>query len=126
MSFLNNSTAFSFERVNPPMMITYNVTPLMITDEKWVTNRDAGEKLSNGKIINVTRFDENSWFQVTVFDKSRNNTIVLQDGFGKEHDQALSKNIVIRNLGNYQLKFEGNFISVYTSVKVPSEGNIPL
>jgi len=124
LSFLYNSTAISFNLVNPPMVILYNVTPQIVTLEKYVLNRDAGKKVSDGKIINVTRVDEDSWFQVTAYDKSQNNTIVLQDGFGKDHDQAMTKELVLRNPGNYQLKFEGDFISVLTSIKVPREGNI--
>jgi hypothetical protein len=126
MSFEYNSTAISFNLVNPPMVISYNVTPRIVNLEKWVVNRDAGKKIGDGKIINVTRCDENSWFQVTAFDKNQNNTIVLQDGFGKEHDQAMTKELVIRDPGNYQLKFEGDFITVQASVKVPREENIPL
>jgi len=124
MSFAYNSTAISFNLVNAPMKISYNVTPMMASVEKWITNRDAGKKLTDGKVINVTRFDEDSWFKLTVFDKNANGTIVLQDGFGNGYDQSLSKDIVIRNPGNYQLKFEGSIINVLTSVEVPREGNI--
>jgi hypothetical protein len=124
-AFVYNSTAISFNLVNAPMKISYNVTPRMLTDEKWVINRDAGKKTSDGKIINVTRYDEASWFQLTVFDKNKNGTIVLQDGFGNGYDQNPSKEIVLRNPGNYQLKFEGNFIRVDTLISVPKEGNIP-
>ena len=123
-SFLYNSSAISFKLVNPPMKISYNVTPQMLIDEKWVMNRAAGKKTTDGLMLNVTRFDENSWFHVTVFDKSRNGTIVLQDGFGNGYDQALTKEILIRDPGNYQLKFDGNHISVDTLVSVPEDGNI--
>jgi hypothetical protein len=124
MSFAYNSTAISFNLINAPMKISYNVTPMMASVEKWVINRDAGEKLSDGKIINVTRFDEDSWFKLTVFDKDANGTIVMRDGFGNGYDQSVCKDIVIRNPGNYQLKFEGSIINVMVSVEVPREGNI--
>ena len=118
-----NSTAISLNVKNPPMIISYSVAPKEITDIKWTMNRDAGKKTSDGKIINVTRWDENSWFELTVFDKGENGTIVEQDGFGQGHDQDLTKEIVIRNPGYYQIKFEGNLISVDTSIKVPRKGN---
>ena len=122
--FVYNSTAISFNLLNAPMKISYNVTPRTITDEKWIINRDAGKKTTDGKIINVTRFDEASWFQFTAFDKNKNGTIVMQDGFGKLYGQDTPKELVIRNPGNYQLKFEGNFVSVDIVISVPREGNI--
>ena len=122
-TFTGNSNAISFNLKNPPMIITYTAMPQELTDIKYTMNRDAGKKTSDGKIINVTRWDENSWFVITLFDKAKNGTVVEQDGFGRGFDQDLTEEITIRNPGNYQIKFEGNFISVDTSIKVSRAGN---
>jgi len=122
-TFTGNSKAISFMLKNPPMIISYTAIPQEITDLKYTLNRDAEKKTSDGKLVNVTRWDENSWFEIMVFDKARNGTIIAQDGFGKGYDQDLSKEIVIRNSGTYQIKFEGNFMSADISAKVLGSGN---
>jgi len=120
-----NRTAISYHLSTPPMTIAFNVTPQIQTDEKWIPNRDIVKiDGDDGRIINVTRPDQNSWFQVTVFDKDNNATVVQKDGYGGEYDQNPSKSIIIRDAGTYQIQFEGGYVFVDTSITVPKKGNI--
>ena len=126
MAFLFNSTAISFNLKNPPMTISFNVSPAMATDTKWTISRNAtkGADWESGTVFNVTRPDENAWFTLTVMDKNDNNSVVLQDGFGKEYGSVLSKEIVIRDPGYYLIEFKGDYVTVKTSINVPKKGNI--
>ena len=60
MAFLSNSTAISFNLKTPPMTITFNASPEMVTDTKWTISREAHKDADwqNGVLINVTRVDE--------------------------------------------------------------------
>jgi hypothetical protein len=123
--YVYNTTAVSFYLRNPPMVIDFNVTPLISGDLKWIPNRDIHKTTGiDGKIINVTRPDQNSWFKVTVFDKENNGTIVKKEGYGGIYDLDNSKEITIREPGYYQVLIEGGYITAKTSIKVPRQGNV--
>ena len=119
-----NESAISYHLINPPMTISFNITPELSTDEKWIPNRDIVKTGEDGKIINVTRPDENSWFRVTVIDKDENATVVQRDGYGREFDLGTSKSIVIRDAGTYQIQLEGGYVYADTCITVPRQGNI--
>jgi hypothetical protein len=122
--YVYNTTAVSFYLRNPPMVIDFNVTPLISADLKWIPNRDIHKNGIDGKIINVTRPDQNSWFKVTVFDKGNNGTVVNKEGYGGVYDLDASKEITIREPGYYQVLLEGGYIVAKTSINVPRQGNI--
>ena len=122
-TFTGSSHAIAYNLQNPPMIISYTAYPQVLTDLKYTLNRDAGKKTTDGKLVNVTRWDENSWFEITIFDKTRDGKLVAKEGFGRGYDQDLSKEMVIRNPGNYQIKFEGNYMSADIVVKVLRSGN---
>ena len=63
-------------------------------------------------------------FTLTVMDKDNNNSVVAEDGFGRQYGQDLRKQIVIRDPGDYLLDFQGDQIAVRTWIIVPREGNI--
>jgi len=119
-----NRSAISYHLINPPMTIFFNITPELSTDEKWIPNRDIVKTGVDGKIINVTRPDENSWFRVTVIDKDENATVVQKEGYGREFDLGTSKSIVIRDGGTYQIQLEGGYVYADTYITVPRKGNI--
>ena len=126
MVLLYNGTAISYNLKNPPMTIDYSVIPAKITDTKWTISREAHKNASwvNGTEFNVTRIDENSWFTVTVMDRNNNNTVVMQDGFGGEYDQDLTKEMVLRDPGYYLIDFRGNYVTASASIRVPKDGNL--
>jgi hypothetical protein len=97
----------------------------MVTDTKWTDIRSAKQTAGyqNGTEFNVTRFDERSWFILTVTDKTTNG-VVLQDGFGRQFGQELTRELLLREPGNYMLKFEGSYANVDTVIIVPKKGNI--
>jgi hypothetical protein len=122
--YVYNTTAVSFYLRNPPMKIAFNVTPQISADLKWIPNRDIRKTGIDGKIINVTRPDQNSWLKVTVFDKEGNGTIIQREGYGGIYDHDPSKEITIREPGYYQVLIEGGYIIVNTSIRVPRQGNV--
>lgn len=82
---LKNQTLFdkqprvSFNLVNPPLIIEYNVTPYYFSDIKYVEYKIMSTA-HDGNIV-VDRHYEGTWVKVVVKDKITGE-IVQEDGFG--------------------------------------------
>jgi len=123
-SYEYNTTAISYTLKNPPMKIFFSVSPENQTDMKWIPNHDINKPTDDdGKIINVTRIDPESWFKVAVFDKTTSPTVIEKDGFGGLYGQDLDKEIIIREAGTYQIQMSGGYIAANVSILVPTDGN---
>jgi hypothetical protein len=116
---LVNAYKISFDLKNPPMIIRYNVIPQNITNVIWFEPRDAKKKIN---ITTVNRPDESALFEIKI---SRNNVLYDQEGWGGIYGNPSSiQEIVIRDVGKYQIEFSGRFTTVSTEVLVKKEGNI--
>ncbi|HVP95993.1 MAG TPA: hypothetical protein VMS83_02480 [Methanoregula sp.] len=123
--FSYNTTAISFDLKNPPMYINYTVIPTNITVTKYVKSNQGG---NNWVTLQYSDYDPNSWFQVTVLDKTTG-TIYNQAGFGKApgmSNLSLYTSATmgpILNSGNLQIQMTGNEITATTGVWVKPLGN---
>lgn len=118
--FRYNSTAVSMDLVNPPLVIDFNVTPVMVTDKKWYVNRTLSHDEVNATMIVPS---PNAWFKVTVSDKN-NGTVVLENGYAKEFSAETKKQMKVMKAGLFRVDFSGNDVSVVINMSVKQEGNI--
>jgi len=112
----------SFNLVNPPLIIEYEVTPFNITDIKYIEYKMKSTYYK--QTINVTRPYEDTWFTIVVRDKDTGN-IIAEDGYGKTLSTERSKRLDIQKSGNFQFEFAGQFGNVTLTMKVNKLGNIP-
>ena len=116
---LVNAYKISFDLKNPPMIIRYNVVPHNLTNVIWFEPRDAKKKINT---TTINRPDESAWFEAKI---SRDNVLYDQEGWGGIYGNPLSvQEIVIRDVGKYQIEFSGRLTTVSTEVLVKKEGNI--
>jgi hypothetical protein len=103
-TYIYNKTAFTFNLSNPPMYITYKIiNPLLDTGTKVVPGRSQ----ENTDTVTYTYFDPDSWFEITVRNKTSGN-IFLQDGFLKGHQEYTNGTIKVLNKGDLLIEMEGN------------------
>jgi len=112
----------SFNLVNPPLIIEYEVTPFNITDIKYIEYKMKSTYYKQN--ITVTRPYEDTWFTVIVRNKDTGK-IVAEDGFGKTLSTEQSKRLAIQKSGNFQFEFAGQFGNITLTMKVDKLGNIP-
>ena len=123
--FSYNTTAISFDLKNPPMYINYTVIPTNITVTKYVRSGQGG---NTWVTLQYSDYDPNSWFQITVRDKSTG-SIYNQAGFGVTpgmNNLSIYTNAVIGpilNSGNLQIEMTGNEITATTGIWVKPVGN---
>lgn len=113
---------FTFNLVNPPLIIDYRVIPYNITDMKYFEYKIMSTKFE--ETVNITRPYENAWFTITIVDKETGE-IFIRDGYGKEYALQSPKHLEIRERGNYKIEVDGNSVVFNLSMEVKKEGNIP-
>lgn len=111
----------SFNLVNPPVVIDYQITPFNITDVKEHDFKVLSTAFSEN--ITIDRAYEQSWFRVLVLDRNTG-AVVLDDGYGKEYSHDLSRELTVYQGGNYTFQFSGEYADVNLTMKVKKEGNI--
>lgn len=112
----------SMKLVKPPLVIDYNISPINITDEKYVEYKVIDTLYK--EIITIDRSYEDSWFRVVVRDKDTGE-IVEEDGFGRTYSLENQRQLVVRKSGNYSIEFKGEFATVDLTVRVRDDGIIP-
>ncbi|MCX6689112.1 MAG: hypothetical protein NTZ39_05425 [Methanoregula sp.] len=124
LSFLSgqNMTAVAFDVKEPPLIINYNVFPVMVTDAMAFTNNSPSNK-GREEIINNTRPSDFSRFTVTVYDRKSGGKIA-QDGYGGLYGITPQKTFVVREAGSYIIQFEGESTEVHVDMLLKREGNI--
>ncbi len=121
-SLFDKQPRVSFNLVNPPLIIEYNVTPFTFSDIKYVeykvlsTPHDAN--------ILVDRPYEGTWVKVVVKDKITGE-IVQEDGFGNVFGKQTPREMEIYKTGNYVFEISGAYAAIDLTMKVKKEGNIP-
>jgi hypothetical protein len=122
-SLFDKSPRFSFNLVNPPLVIEYNVTPYAFSDVKYVEYKTLATA-QNANLV-VKRHYEGTWVKVVVTEKATGQ-IITEDGYGHTYSDQTPRQIVLYENGNYLFDISGSYASVDLTVKVKKEGNIPV
>jgi hypothetical protein len=112
----------SFNLVNPPLVIEYDITPLNITDVKEIDYKIISTYYH--EVLHINRYYEHSWFTVIARDRDTG-TVVAENGFGEKYSQDTHGRIAVYAAGNYRFEFSGQLTHVTLTMKVKKEGNIP-
>lgn len=121
-SLFDKQPSVSFNLVNPPLIIEYNVTPFSFSDTRHVEYKRIST--SYGEDIVVDRPYEGTWVKVVVKDKATGQ-IVTEDGYGNVFGKQTPREIVLYNNGNYLIEISGAYAAIDLTMKVKTEGNIP-
>jgi|GEM_PF-2170743 len=111
-----------FNLINPPLIIYYEVSPDYLNDLKYVEYLE-GHTL-HAETINVSRPFEQTWASVIVRNKATD-TIVAEDGYGRIYGLQSERQLVIRQCGEYEFEFNGEFASINLTMEAKRDGNIP-
>lgn len=122
LTYPDQPTALAFTVKEPPLIIRFTVSPVIITDFKVVTNR-SGTKAYPEAAFNLTRASENSWFTVTVYDRETGE-IFDEDGFGETFNQHLDHTLVVHEAGCYLVQFDGANANVQVDMLLKRAGNV--
>lgn len=117
-TFFYNGTAFTFDLKNPPMYITYKVTPSEKAVRKVVTHSINKTEY----LLEYDTFDPLSYLEITVKDKETGE-IYLEDGFGTDYTQYTTRTLKVLNSGDLYIEIKGNKISGTIDVWVKPVGN---
>ncbi len=116
-------TAVSFDVKNPPLVINYNISPVMVFDSRYATNSSALKELRTDILINSTYPSPDAVFTVSVFDKTTGGK-VAEDGYGRLYGITPKKTFVIREAGRYIIQFYGDDVDAHVEMLLKREGNI--
>jgi len=118
-------TAMNVNVREPPLVIEYEVTPLIVHDSKIGGNKTTSAKKAGitDDLLNITYICPQSEFTVTIYDP-RSHQEIMQDGFGLEYGHITKKTFTIRNAGEYIVQFDGNQVDAHVDMKIKREGNI--
>ncbi|MFA5212719.1 MAG: hypothetical protein WC406_05270 [Methanoregula sp.] len=108
--------------VNPPLVINFTVSPVMVKDVMAITNNTQSNK-GREELINITRPSEFSSFTVTIFDRETGKKID-RDGYGGIYDLLPENTYIVREAGNYLIQFEGANTNVHVTMFLKKKGNI--
>jgi len=124
LSYITTSvpTAVAFSVVNPPLVINFTVSPVMVKDVMAITNNTQSNK-GREELINITRPSEFSSFTVTIFDRETGKKID-RDGYGGIYDLLPENTYIVREAGNYLIQFEGANTNVHVTMFLKKKGNI--
>ena len=121
-----NSTAFSYDLKNPPMLIHFYLQPVNVTGKKIVV-KHYGLDIETTEEVSYERYSQYSWFEVTVRDKNTGQ-ILAQDGFGNakgnQYSQNVNNTIKVYNYGEVLVGLDGNLVTATVDVKVKKDKNI--
>jgi hypothetical protein len=111
----------SFNLLDPPLVIEYDITPYNVTEVKAIDYKIKStvyhEKLS------INRPYEQTWFKVIVRDRETGK-VVLENGYGRTYSQDPHGRITLYTSGHYRFEFSGEYARVTLAMKVKKEGNI--
>ena len=108
--------------VNPPLIIDYNVIPQNITDIKSYDYKILSTV--HHDTLTITRPYENAEFTVTVINRDTGE-VVVDDGYGKEYGLQTPRRLEVREIGNYTIQADGQYVNVTLSLEIPKMGNLP-
>jgi hypothetical protein len=121
-----NSTAFSFDLKNPPILIHFYLQPVNVTGKKIVV-KHYGLDIETTDEVAYNYYSPYSWFEVTVRDKNTGK-IITQDGFGSppgnSYSQNVNKTMRVFTTGDLLIELKGNSITATVDVNVKKDKNI--
>ena len=121
-----NSTAFSYDLKNPPMLIHFYLQPVNVTGKKIVV-KHYGLDIETTEEVSYNYYSPYSWFEVTVRDKNTGK-IFTQDGFGSppgnSYSQNVNKTMKVYNTGELLVELKGNSMTATVDVNVKQDKNI--
>ncbi|MDD5141875.1 hypothetical protein [Methanoregula sp.] len=117
-TFTYNGTAFTFDLKNPPMYITYKVTPSEIEVRKVRTHSTNKTEY----LLEYDTFDPLSFMEITVKNKETGE-VYLQDGFGTDYTQYTTRTLKVLNSADMYIEIKGNRIKGTIEVWVKPVGN---
>jgi len=121
-----NTTAFSFDLKNPPMLIHFYLQPVNVTGKKIVV-KHYGLDIETTEEVTFDYYSPYSWFEATVRNKNTGQ-ILAQDGFGSakgnSYSQNVNKTLKVFYGGELLVELEGNSITATVDVNVKKDKNI--
>jgi hypothetical protein len=121
-----NSTAFSYDLKNPPMLIHFYLQPVNQTGKKYVV-KHYGTGIETTEEIAYDYYSPTSWFEVTARDKDTGQ-ILAQDGFGSppgnSYSQNINKTLKVFTVGEVLVELKGNRMTATVDVQVKQDKNI--
>jgi hypothetical protein len=127
--YLLNTTGYNYKAIefnlqNPPMYINYTIKPHNITITEIVSELGESKKYGTEKFVKISKYDPNSWFSVTVLNKSSGEKY-LEDGFGtQKYSLYLNHTLKVLNRDNMLIEFRSNNITATAMVWVKPARNI--
>ena len=118
-------TAVAFDVKEPPLVIKYQVIPMIAEDHMLAKNQTASAKKAGmtDEIVNTTYASPLAVFTVTVYDRTSGGKI-SQDGFGTGYESCTEKTIVVRDAGKYIIQFDGKYVEAHVDMQLKREGNL--
>jgi hypothetical protein len=121
-----NTTAFSYDLKNPPMIIHFSLQPVKVTGKKIVV-KHYGLDIETTEEVKYDYYSPYSWFEVIVRDKNTGK-IFTQDGFGSppgnSYSQNTNKTMKVYNTGELLIELKGNSMTATVDVSVKQDKNI--
>jgi hypothetical protein len=120
--FSYNETAISYNLKNPPMLIDFALT---VPKSTRTIEGDSRILANEWTQIRPGYEDPESYFEVTVREKSTGN-IILKDGFGQSKQYGLEnpRHLKIMSAGNFLIEMAGNKVAASVNLSVKRTGNI--
>jgi hypothetical protein len=118
-TYADNGTAFTFNLKNPPMYIVYSVIPTNITEYHMVS---PGNKTNPDVVFAVDTYNPASQFVITVRNKTTGE-VYLQDGFGTEYSDYLTRTLTVLDTDDLLIEMNGNLITATASFWVKPAQN---
>jgi hypothetical protein len=121
-----NTTAFSYNLKNPPMLIHFSLQPVNVTGKKIVV-KHYGLDIQTTEEVSYDYYSPTSWFEVTARDKNTGQ-ILAQDGFGNppgnSYSQNVNKTLKVYKTGELLVELKGNRMTATVDVNVKQDKNI--
>jgi len=121
-----NSTAFSYDLKNPPMLIHFYLQPVNETGKKIVV-KHYGTNIETTEVVSYDYYSPTSWFEVTARNKNTGQ-VLAQDGFGNppgnSYSQNVDKTLKVYAIGELLIELKGNRMTATVDVKVKQDKNI--
>jgi hypothetical protein len=122
MVFSYNKTAYNLELQDPPLLIVYTLTVPNITRigvEKDPTVIPTADNPNPTRAVTKTYPDPAAWFEVSAMDLKTKH-VIARDGYGRQYDVSVSKQVWVRYPGSYYIEFAGNRLTADVKFWVPN------
>jgi len=123
LSYPDAPTALAFNVTDPPLVIRYEVFPIIAHDTKFYINQTTSRK-GQGELINTSYPSENSWFTITVYDRETGQEID-EDGYGETYARISDHTFIVHEAGSFLVQFDGANANVQVDMLLKRAGNSP-